>query len=93
MPDAFANAWDEVLARLRTRVDTEDFRRWLDPSSYASDSGDQISVWVPTQAIRQHLTQRFLDVIENTLDAMGRGGTRIRFIVTGTDEDEEDADA
>ena len=86
------NAWDEVLARLRGRLDSEDFRRWFGPTSYASDSGDQITVWVPTHAIRQHLTQHFLELIEAALEGLGRANTRIRFVVSGTGEDDEDTD-
>ena len=92
MPDHYENPWAEVLGHVRRRVDSEDFRRWFEPSSYASDSGDQISVWVPTQAIRQHLTQRFMDLIDSALEVMGRDDTRIRFIVTGTEDDDEDSD-
>ena len=46
------NAWDEVLSRLRGRVAAEDFRRWFEATAYASDSGDQLTVWVLTHAIR-----------------------------------------
>ena len=92
MPDSDHNPWDQVLAYVRPQVDAEDYRRWFEPSRYASDSGDQISVWIPTTAVRQHLTQRFIDLIDTAMEEIGRGGTRVRFIVTGTDEDEDDED-
>jgi chromosomal replication initiation ATPase DnaA len=86
--------WDEVLGHVRAAVDNEeDFRRWFAPTAYASDSGDRITVWVPTEAVRQHLTNQFLGQIGRALDTMGRTGTQVRFVVTGTDEEEEtDAD-
>ena len=86
------NAWDEVLSGVRPRVAEEDFRRWFEATSYASDSGEQLTVWVYTHAIRQHLTQHFQDLIEDVLNEMDRGGTRIRFVVSGLSEDEDDPD-
>jgi hypothetical protein len=85
------NVWDEVLAHVRSAVDNEeDFRRWFAPTAYASDSGDRITVWVPTEAIRRHLTTQFPAEISRSLHALGRSGTDIRFIVTGIDEEDED---
>ena len=82
--------WDEILARLRPTVPDEDFRRWLGATAYASDSGDQITVWVPTEAIRRHLMQHYEDAIRRVLHDMDRGDTHVRFVVGGTDEDEDD---
>ena len=86
------NAWDEVLSRLRARLAAEDFRRWFDATTYASDSGDQLTVWVYTHAIRQHLIQHYQDLIEAVLAEMDRDGTRIRFVVAGLSEDEDEDD-
>ena len=66
------NVWDEVLARLQTVVDGEDFRRWFGPTSYASDSGDQIVVWVTTESVRRHLLAQFPEKIKSALNAVGR---------------------
>jgi len=82
--------WDDILARIRPAVPDEDFRRWLGATAYASDSGDQITVWVPTEAIRRHLTQHFEDAIRRALRDMDRGDTHVRFVVGGTDEDEDE---
>lgn len=84
------NAWDEVLTRLQEQVDGEDFRRWFAPTTYASDSGDQITIWVPTAAIRQHLLQHFQELIDGAMDAIGRGGTRVRLVVSGASDEEDD---
>jgi len=40
------NVWTVILDRLRAELDSEEFRRWFASSSYASDSGDVITVWV-----------------------------------------------
>ena len=84
------NPWDSVLAHIRPGIGEEDFRRWFGATAYASDSGDQITVWVPTEAIRRGLAIHFQRRIDDGLAALGRPGTHIRFIVTGYDDEDED---
>ncbi len=85
-----ANPWEAVCAHVSEHMDAENFRRWFGVTAYASDSGDQINVWVPTEAIRRHLANNFQDVIDEALKALDRPDTIIRFIVTGVSEDEDD---
>ena len=44
------NVWDQILDKMRTRIPEEDFRRWFGATAYASDSGDQLTIWVPSEA-------------------------------------------
>jgi chromosomal replication initiation ATPase DnaA len=80
--------WDEILARLRAELADDDYRRWFSATAYASDSGDQITVWVPTEAVRRHISTHYRDRIETILYAMGRPYTYLRLVVGGDDEDE-----
>ena len=85
------NVWDEILDKIRDRLPAEDFRRWFGSSWFASDSGDQITVWVPSEPIRRHIENHHLDDVSRAVAAAGRGNTHIRFMVGGTgDEDEAD---
>ena len=84
--------WDEILARLRPTMAEEDFRRWFGATAYASDAGHQITVWVPSEAIRRHLVLHYEDQVRDVLRDMDRPDTQIRFLVGGTEEDEDDAD-
>lgn len=84
------NVWDEVLAHIRGTVNGEDFRRWFASTTYASDSGDQIVVWVPTEPIRQHLLRHFRRQMTRALEAVGRSDAQIRFVVAGISEDEDE---
>lgn len=85
------NLWAQVLKRLSQEVEPEEFRRWFSTTSYASDSGDQITVWVSTESVRRHLATHYLSDIERTLDSL-RPHTAIRFVVAGLGDD-EDVDA
>src|SRR6266851_6262448 len=86
----FMTIWDEVLDALRPKMPAEDFRRWFGATAYASDSGDQITVWVPTESIRRHMLVHFQDAIKRALVAIDRRDTHVRLVVSGTDEDDED---
>lgn len=82
--------WDQVLATLHAGMLEEDFRRWFGATAYASDSGDQITVWVPSEAIRRHIDSNYLEAIKRALAAQGRAYTHIRLVVSGFDEDDLD---
>ena len=84
------NIWDEVLAVLRPEIADEDYRRWFIDTAYASDSGDQITIWVPTEAVRRHIDVQYQNAIDRALAALDRANVHVRFVVTGMDEDEDD---
>lgn len=84
------NIWDAVLAQMATQLDATDFRRWFGATAYASDSGDQVTVWVPTESIKRHIVSHFDDRIGAALSALGRPDTHVRFVVTGVGEDEDE---
>jgi chromosomal replication initiation ATPase DnaA len=81
--------WDQILETLRETVPEEDFRRWFGATAYASDSGDQITVWVPSEAIRRHIASHYEDAIGRIIRAMGRPHAHVRLVVAGMEEDEE----
>jgi chromosomal replication initiation ATPase DnaA len=81
--------WDQVLERLRSVMPPEEYRRWFIATAYASDSGDQITVWVPTESVRRHISRTYHDEIDEALVALGRTDTQVRLVVGGLDEDDE----
>ncbi|MGE5244093.1 MAG: DnaA N-terminal domain-containing protein [Betaproteobacteria bacterium] len=85
-----ANVWERVLAHLRERLNSEDFRRWFGETWYASDSGDQVTVWLPTEAIRRYIETHYERLIDEALVAIDRGDTQVRFVVTGVEEEDRD---
>lgn len=86
------NAWDQILEKMRAQLPDEDFRRWFGSTAYASDSGDRLTVWVPTEAIRRHILAHYEHAIERELAASGRGYTHLRLVVSGLGEEDEDDD-
>ncbi len=85
-----SNPWDSLLAHVHQWMDEEAFRRWFGATAYASDSGDQITVWVPSEPIRRHIEANFQSHLRRALEALERPETHIRFVVAGTAEDEDE---
>ena len=85
-----ANIWAQILDRIKTDIDAEEFRRWFSNSSYASDSGDVITVWVPSAADGRQISQHYLERLRRELTRIGRSETLIRFVATGYSDDEDD---
>jgi len=82
--------WEQILEALRAEMPEEDFRRWFGATAYASDSGDQITVWVPSESIRRHIDSHYEEAIGRALSALGRSNTHVRLVVSGMDEDDEE---
>jgi chromosomal replication initiation ATPase DnaA len=85
-----ANIWAQLLDRIKTDIDPEEFRRWFSASSYASDSGDVITVWVPSAADGRQISQNHMERLRRELSRLGRTDTLIRFVATGYADDEDD---
>lgn len=84
--------WERVLERVRGAIDEEDYRRWFALSTQAGDSGDQITVWVPSTSIQRHLELHYSEALARALESLGRPSTDVRFVVTGYGDEDEDAD-
>ncbi len=90
MVDDEKNLWQRVLDGVRAELEPEEFRRWFGETAYASDSGDQVTVWVPSEPVRRFLEVHYLAAIDRALETLGRGDTHVRFLVTGIGEEEEE---
>jgi chromosomal replication initiation ATPase DnaA len=86
------NIWGQILERIKADIEPEEFRRWFSSSTYASDSGDLITVWVPSAAEGRQISQNYLDRLQRELVRLGRADTLIRFVATGYSDDEDDED-
>lgn len=84
------NVWEQILEQMRPRVPEEDFRRWFGATSYASDSGDQLTVWVPSEAIRRHIAAHYESELDRGLVSIGRSHTHVRLVVSGMGEDDDE---
>jgi len=84
------NIWQRTLERLRVQLDHDEFRSWFAATAYASDSGDRITVWTPSESIRRHLTTHYDPAIRRALADLGRDDASVRFVVSGVDDEDDE---
>ncbi|MBA2305467.1 MAG: chromosomal replication initiator protein DnaA [Acidobacteria bacterium] len=75
-----ANIWDQVLARIETKVNRHSFYTWFKPTSYVADSGSAIRVRVPNALFKDWLTKHYSSVIAEALSELDRRGVVVAFV-------------
>ncbi len=77
------NIWEEVLARIDTKINRHSFYTWFKPTAYLADRGDSIQVRVPNVLFRDWLTKHYSAVLNEALGELGRRDTTILFVADG----------
>ena len=74
------NIWDQVLARIETKINRHSFYTWFKPTSYAGEDGQGIRVRVPNSLFRDWLTKHYAAVLDEALAEIDRRGTSVLFL-------------
>jgi chromosomal replication initiator protein len=75
-----ATIWDQVLARIETKVNNHSFDTWFRPTSFIADGGGAITVRVPNPSFRDWLTKHYSVVLSEALAEVRRPGTSVLFV-------------
>src|SRR4051812_11293784 len=75
-----SNIWDQVLARIETKVNRHSFYTWFKPTAFVSDIDGGVRVRVPNALFRDWLTKHYGAVIQEALTEVQRTGTPIAFV-------------
>jgi chromosomal replication initiator protein len=75
-----SSIWDQVLARIETKVNRHIFYTWFKPTSFVSDDGDQIRVRVPNGLFRDWLTKHYAVVLDEAFADVDRRGCTVAFV-------------
>jgi chromosomal replication initiator protein len=74
------NLWDQVLARIETKVNRHSFYTWFKPTSFVDEREGAVRVRVPNALFRDWLTKHYSAVIEEALGEIHRPSTPIAFV-------------
>ena len=77
------NIWEDVLARIETKINRHSFYTWFKPTSYLADHGASIAVQVPNALFRDWLTKHYSAVLNEALAELDRTGTEVSFVAEG----------
>src|SRR5204862_3845965 len=75
-----SNIWDQVLARIETKVNRHSFYTWFKPTAFVADREGAIRVRVPNALFRDWLTKHYAAVIAEALSEVQRPGARVTFV-------------
>ena len=75
------NVWSELLARIETKVNRHSFNTWFSPTVFVEDTGDRVTVRVPSELCRNWLTKHYTAVITEATAEVQRSGVKIAFVI------------
>ncbi len=80
---SMTNIWDEVLARIETKINRHSFYTWFKPTSFVADQGGTILVRVPNGLFRDWLTKHYSAVLNEALTELSRSAAVVSFVTEG----------
>src|SRR5687767_11589738 len=75
-----SNIWDQVLARVETKVNRHSFYTWFKPTAFVAEREGAIRVRVPNALFRDWLTKHYAAVIDEALAEVQRAGNPVAFV-------------
>ena len=79
-----ASIWDQILARIETKVNRHSFYTWFKPTSFVADGGQSITVRVPNVLFKDWLTKHYSVVLAEALAEVKRPDTALVFLAEGS---------
>jgi chromosomal replication initiator protein len=74
------NIWEQVLARIETKVNRHSFYTWFKPTTCVRDAGDRLTIVVPNGLFRDWLVKHYAGLMDDALADVGRAGTSLSFV-------------
>jgi len=79
-----ATIWDQVLARIETKVNRHSFYTWFRPTTLLSDGGGALTIRVPNPLFKDWLTKHYSVVLSEALAEVRRPGAGLIFVAEGS---------
>ncbi|HMF93886.1 MAG TPA: chromosomal replication initiator protein DnaA [Vicinamibacterales bacterium] len=74
------NVWDQILARIETKVNRHSFYTWFRPTSFIAEDRTSIFVRVPNAVFMDWLTKHYSGVLAEAMAEVKRPNTNVQFI-------------
>jgi chromosomal replication initiator protein len=73
------NLWDEVLAKVESKVNRHSFATWFRPTTFLSLQDGRLRVGVPNAQFKDWLTKNYQGVLSESLSELGRSAVQVVF--------------
>src|SRR5580700_10514409 len=74
------NLWEEILARIETKVNRHSFYTWFKPTTFVAEGTGAIIVRVPNPLFTDWLTKHYSGVIREAMVELNRSALSVSFI-------------
>jgi chromosomal replication initiator protein len=74
------NLWDEILARVETKVNRHSFYTWFKPTSFVAEDTVAVTVRVPNPLFKDWLTKHYAAVITEAMGELKKSGLQVNFV-------------
>jgi len=74
------NLWDEILARIETKVNRHSFYTWFRPTSFLGEDRTSVTVRVPNAVFKEWLTKHYSGVMAEAVSEVKRPNLLVNFI-------------
>ena len=74
------NLWDEILARIETKVNRHSFYTWFRPTTFVSEDRISVTVRVPNASFKEWLTKHYSGVITEATQELRRPDLQVTFV-------------
>src|SRR5215510_13608220 len=72
--------WDQVLARVETKVNRHSFSTWFRRTAFVADDGARVTIRVSDTVFRDWLLKHYSGVLADALAEVGRADTALTFV-------------
>jgi chromosomal replication initiator protein len=80
------NLWEEILARIETKVNRHSFYTWFRPTAFVAEDPRSVTVRVPNALFKDWLTKHYAGVITEAMTEIKRPHLAINFIADPASE-------
>jgi chromosomal replication initiator protein len=74
------NLWNQILARVETKVNRHSFYTWFKPTTFISEDRVSVTIRVPNDLFKDWLTKHYSGVIGEAIGELNRGSLSVHFI-------------
>ncbi len=74
------NLWDEILARIETKVNRHSFYTWFKPTTFVAEDLKTVTVRVPNPMFKEWLTKHYSGVINEAMGEMKKANLTVKFV-------------
>src|SRR5471030_1008458 len=74
------NFWEEILARIETKVNRHSFYTWFRPTAFVAEDRSSVTVRVPNSLFKDWLTKHYSGVITEAMAELKRPEVVVNFV-------------